>query len=54
VCSVELGHELAVGSTGGGELAAAFFELDARIGGLLFQAGDRVVEGVESDPRWNC
>jgi hypothetical protein len=35
VCSVELGHELAVGGAGGGELAVAFFELDAQIGGLI-------------------
>ena len=48
VCSVELGHELAVGSAGGGELAVAFFELAAQVGGLLFQAGDRVVEGVDA------
>ncbi len=48
VCSVELGHELAVGGAGGGELAVAFFEPDAQIGGLLFRAGDRVVEGVDA------
>ncbi len=47
VCSVELGHELSVGGAGGGEFAVAFFELDAPISGLLFQAGDRVVEGVD-------
>ena len=48
VCSVEPSHELAVGSAGGGELAVAFFELDAQIGDLLFQAGDRVIESIDA------
>jgi hypothetical protein len=29
-----VGHELTVGGAGGGELAVAFFKLDAQIGGL--------------------
>src|SRR6266568_1534256 len=46
-CVVELGHELAVGSAGGGEFFAAFFELPPQIGNLLFQVVDLVVEGVD-------
>jgi hypothetical protein len=50
-CDVELGHELAVGGAARGELAVAFVELDAQIGGLLFHAGDRVAEGVDAGGR---
>ena len=45
-CVVELGHELAVGGTGGGEFFAAFFELQPQVDDLLFQVDDLLVEGV--------
>jgi hypothetical protein len=32
---VELGHELAVGSPGGGEIFALFLELQTQVDGLL-------------------
>jgi hypothetical protein len=44
---VDLGHELAVGCAGCGELVAAFFELEAEVGGLLFEVGDLLAEGVD-------
>ena len=44
---VDLGHELAVGCAGCGELVAAFFELEAEVGGLLFEMGDLLAEGVD-------
>jgi hypothetical protein len=44
---VELGHELAVGGPGGGEIFALFLELQAQVDGLLFQVGDLLVEGVD-------
>ena len=44
---VELGHELAVGGPGGGEVFALFFELEAQVDGLLLQLGDLLVEGVD-------
>ena len=37
---VELGHELAVGGPGRGEVLVAFFELEAQVDGLLFEVGD--------------
>jgi hypothetical protein len=44
---VELGHELTVGGAGGGEVVIAFFELQPQVDGLLLQAGDLLVEGVD-------
>ena len=44
---VELGHELAVGGAGGGEVLVAFLELQAQVDGLLFEVGDLLVEGVD-------
>ena len=43
---VELGHELAVGGPGRGEVLALFFELEAQVDGLLFEVGDLLAEGV--------
>ena len=45
---VEPGHELAVGSPRGCEFVAAFFELQAQVGGLLFKMGDFLAEGVDA------
>jgi hypothetical protein len=42
-----LGHELAVGGSGCGEVFVAFFELEAQVDGLLFQVGDLLGEGVD-------
>jgi hypothetical protein len=44
---VDLGHELAVGGPGCGEVLVAFFELEAQVDGLLLQVGDLLVEGVD-------
>jgi hypothetical protein len=44
---VELGYELAVGGAGGGEVLVAFAELEAQVGGLLFEVGDFLVQGVD-------
>ena len=44
---VELGHELAVGCPYRGEVVAAFFELEAEVGGLLFEVGDLPGERVD-------
>ena len=44
---VELGHELAVCGTGGGEVLVSFFELEMQIGHVLFEVGDFLVEGVD-------
>ena len=44
---VEPGHELAVGGAGGGEVLVAFAELEAQVGGLLFEVGDFLVQGVD-------
>ena len=44
---VELGHELAVGGAGRGEVLVAFFELEAQVDGLLLQVGDLLAEGVD-------
>jgi len=41
---VELGHELAVGGPGGGEVLVALFELEPQVDGLLLEAGDLLVE----------
>ena len=43
---VELGHQLAVGGACGCEFVAAFFELQAQVGGLLLIVGDFLVERV--------
>ena len=44
---VELGHEFAVGSPGGGESLVAFFQLEPQVGDLLLEVGDLVAEGVD-------
>jgi hypothetical protein len=44
---VELGHQLTVGCPGCGEFVFAFSELQAKIGGLLLQVGDFLVERVD-------
>ena len=44
---VELGHEFAVGSPGGGEFLVAFFQLEPQVGDLLLEVGDVVAEGVD-------
>ena len=44
---VELGHELAVGGPGGGEVFVAFFEPEAQVGGLLLKVADLLIEGVD-------
>ncbi len=44
---VELGHELAAGGPGGGEIFALFFESQTQVDGLLFQVDDLLVEGVD-------
>src|SRR6266568_7744183 len=44
---VELGHELAVGGPGGGEIFVLFLELQTQVDGLLFQVDDLLVEGVD-------
>jgi hypothetical protein len=44
---VDAGHQLAVGGAGGGEFVVAFAELDAQVGGLLFEPGDLAVERVD-------
>jgi len=46
-CGVELGHELAVGGPGRGEVLVAFFELQPQVGGLLLEMADLLGEGVE-------
>jgi hypothetical protein len=44
---VDLGHELAVGCAGGGEVLIAFFELEPQVGDLLFKVRDLAVERVD-------
>src|SRR6266516_1597360 len=44
---VELGHEFAVSSPGGGEFLVAFFQLEPQVGDLLLEVGDLVAEGVD-------
>ena len=44
---VELGHELAVGCPGGGQVLVAFVELHAQVDDLLLEDGDLVVEGID-------
>ena len=44
---VELGHELAVGGAGGGEVLVPFLELQAQVDGLLLEMGDLLAEGVD-------
>ncbi len=44
---VELGHELAVGGAGSGEVVIAFFELQPQVGGLLLEVRDLLVESVD-------
>ena len=43
---VELGYEVAVGGPGRGEVLVAFGELEAQVGGLLFEAGVFLLERV--------
>jgi hypothetical protein len=45
--SVELGHELAVGSPCGGEVLVAFLQLETQVDGLLLQVVDLLAEGVD-------
>ena len=42
-----MGHELAVGGAGGGEVLVAFGELQAQVDDLLLEPGDLLVEGVD-------
>jgi hypothetical protein len=44
---VELGHQVAVRGPRGCEFVAALFELQAQVGGLLFEVGDFLAEGVD-------
>src|SRR5438093_103388 len=44
---VELGHELAAGGAGGGEVLVAFLELHAQVDDLLLQVRDLLVEAVD-------
>jgi hypothetical protein len=45
---VELGHELAVGGPGGGQVLVAFFELQAQFDGLLLKIGDLLLGASKS------
>ncbi|GAB3002123.1 hypothetical protein GCM10023080_079720 [Streptomyces pseudoechinosporeus] len=49
--SVEVGHELAVGRAGGGEVVVALLELEFQVDDLLFEGGDAGLElfGVVED-----
>ena len=47
VAWVELGHELAVGCAGGGEVLVAFLELEAQVDGLLFEVGDLWLRAID-------
>jgi hypothetical protein len=40
-------HEFAVRGAGGGEFVAAFLELLAQVGDLLFEVDDALLEGVD-------
>lgn len=42
--AVELGHELAVGRTGGGEVVVTVVELELQVDHLLFEGGDPGLE----------
>ena len=44
---VELGHELAVGGTGGVQVLVPFAELEAQVGGLLLEVDDFLVQDVD-------
>ena len=44
---VDLGHELAVGGAGGGEVLIAFFELEMQVCHVLLEVGDLLVEGID-------
>jgi hypothetical protein len=44
---VELGHELAVGGAGGGEVVVAFLKPETQVDSLLLQVGDLLGEGVD-------
>ncbi len=44
---VELGHELAAGGAGSGEVLVALLELHAQVDDLLLQMRDLLVEGVD-------
>lgn len=44
---VGLGHQLAVCGTGGIEVLVSFLELEMQVGGVLFEVGDFLVEGVD-------
>jgi hypothetical protein len=45
---LQLGHELAVGGPGGGQVLVAFFELQAQFDGLLLKIGDLLLEASKS------
>jgi hypothetical protein len=45
--SVDAGHELSVGGTGGSEVLVPFFELETQVDDLLFEAGDLLVESTD-------
>jgi len=44
---VDAGHQLTVSGAGGSEFVVAFAELDAQVGGLLFELGDLAAERVD-------
>ena len=46
---VELGHELAVGGTGGSEVLIALFELEAQVDDVLFEGEVLLLERVDAD-----
>ena len=45
---VESGHEVAVGSAGGGEVFVAFVELLSKVDDLLFELADPLVTSIRS------
>src|SRR5258708_6029203 len=47
-CSVELGHELAVGGARGGEVLVAFVELETQVGDLLLERVVVLFERVDA------
>jgi hypothetical protein len=47
--AVELGHEIAVGGSGRGEVVVSLFQTEAQVDDLLRQVGDLLIEGVDVD-----